>query len=282
MTVRLFGIHLPLHGEKGRKNAETGKRGRGRRKKRAEESLPEISKAETRAEEIRENSEMETLTEEIRDISEAEAPTEEILDISETETPTEEIRGISETKREDEDSAEIPGTQKISVYEKIRCKIQAVCDKIKKVTEAVRRFLCRLKMLPQKLAYAGRRLGALLHKPEELAQLARKYEVKENLQIVYGYLRFLWKHFRPRSISGYLHFGTGDPALTGQLTGIIYMLLPARADGFEIMPEFDGAVFGTRIVCTGHIRSIHLIRVLIRGFRDEHLRRLIRTVRSGK
>ncbi len=255
VTVRLFGIHLPLHGEKGRKNTGRGKRGRGRRKKKAEE---------------------------IRDVSEAEAPTEEILDISETETPTEEIRGISETKREDESSAEILGTQKISVYEKIRCKIQAVCDKIKKVTEAVRRFLCRLKMLPQKLAYAGRRLGALLHKPEELAQLARKYEVKENLQIVYGYLRFLWKHFRPRSISGYLHFGTGDPALTGQLTGIIYMLLPARADGFEIMPEFDGAVFGTRIVCTGHIRSIHLIRVLIRGFRDEHLRRLIRTVRSGK
>lgn len=255
VTVRLFGIHLPLHGEKGRKNAETGKRGRGRRKKRAEE---------------------------IRDVSEAEAPTEEILDISEAETPTEEIRGISERKREDEDSAEIPETQKISVYEKIRCKIQAFCDKIKKVTEAVRHFLCCLKMLPQKLAYAGRRLGALLHKPEEFAQLARKYEAKENLQIVYGYLRFLWKHFRPRSISGYLHFGTGDPALTGQLTGIIYMLLPARADGFEIMPEFDGAVFGTRIVCTGHIRAIHLIRVLIRGFRDEHLRRLIRTVRSGK
>lgn len=308
VTVRLFGIHLPLHGEKGRKNAETGKRGRGRRKKRAEESIPEISKAETRAEEIRENSETETLTgeirdvsetkdpteeildiseaeapiEEVQDISEAETPTEEIQDISKAETPTEEIRGISETKREDEDSAEIPETQKISVYEKIRCKIQAVCDKIKKVTEAVRHFLCCLKMLPQKLAYAGRRLGALLHKPEEFAQLARKYEAKENLQIVYGYLRFLWKHFRPRSISGYLHFGTGDPALTGQLTGIIYMLLPARADGFEIMPEFDGAVFGTRIVCTGHIRAIHLIRVLIRGFRDEHLRRLIRTVRSGK
>lgn len=252
VTVRLFGIQLPLHREKGGRSAGSGKRGRGRRKKQAEESVPEISKAETRAEEIWENSETETLTEEIRDVSEAEATTE------------------------------FPKTKKIPVHEKIRCKIQAVCDKIKKAAEAVRRFFDRLKLLPQKLAYAGSRLAALLHKPEELAQLARKYEVKENVQTVYGYLRFMWKHFRPRSISGYLHFGTGDPALTGQLTGIVYMLLPARADGFEIMPEFDGTAFGTRIVCTGRIRSIHLIRVLIRGFRDERLRRLIRTVRSGK
>ena len=60
-------------------------------------------------------------------------------------------------------------------------------------------------------------------------ELFRRYEIKENLRTLYGYLRDLWKHYCPRRISGYLHFGTGDPALTGQLTGIIYLVLPAQA-----------------------------------------------------
>lgn len=276
VTVRLFGIRFPLNAKKRGRSAGTKKRVREKGQERSEEGIAELSDAEASTAKIQPVPEKEKVSEETRDISQPQKMAEESED-------TEAAQGdISEEDEAQEDLAESIQKQKRRVYKKIRCKIRAVCDKIKKVTEAMRHLIRRLKMFPKKLAYAGERLGALLRKPEELAQLARKYEVKENWQIVCGYLRFLWKHFRPRSISGYLHFGTDDPALTGQLTGIIYMLLPARADGFEILPEFDGAVFETHIVCTGRIRCVHLIRVLIRGFRDEHLRRLIRTIRSGK
>lgn len=275
VTVRLFGIRFPLNAKKRRRSV--GKKSiREKGQEWTEEGIAEISDAEASTVKIQAIPEKEKVLEETRDISQPQKTAEK----SES---TEDAQGdISEEDEVQEDLAESIQKQKRRVYKKIRCKIRAVCDKIKKVTEAMRHLIHRLKMLPKKLAYTGKRLGALLRKPEELVQLARKYEVKENWQIVCGYLRFLWKHFRPRSISGYLHFGTDDPALTGQLTGIIYMLLPARAGGFEIMPEFDGAVFETHIVCIGRIRCIHLIRVLIRGFCDEHLRRLIRTIRSGK
>lgn len=298
MTVRLFGVRLPLSGEKRRSGAS--------KERKTEENTPSNVSKETERE------------------AEEEIPEERgnarSFEMQEEKVQTDPSEGTDETwendvagaSKERNDSFEIPeekernaffelpeekgrnnsfgmpdGTdtedeERESVFEKIRLQLRSVCDKIKKVTQSLKSLWSRLIRLPERLRRTGRKLAALLHKPQEAAELARRYEIRENWSTVYGYLRFLWDHFRPRSISGYLHFGTGDPALTGQLTGVIYMVLPARAGGLEIMPEFDGAVFETHIICTGHIRFIHLLRVLVRGFRDKRLRRLIAAVRSGK
>ena len=89
----------------------------------------------------------------------------------------------------------------------------------------------------------------------------------------------LLRHYRPREISGRLHFGTGDPAVTGQLTGLIYLLLPARAQ-LSVEPEFTEAVFEADLEFSGHIRAVHAARTAYHLFRNKRLKRLIKRLRK--
>ncbi|MFR8548812.1 MAG: DUF2953 domain-containing protein [Lachnospiraceae bacterium] len=172
---------------------------------------------------------------------------------------------------------------------KNKCKVKRICDRIKQGRMLGKRLWNwfsgipdRIRRAYQMLLKAFHKFAGLLHKPEELMELFRRYEIKENLRTLYGYLRDLWKHYCPRRISGYLHFGTGDPALTGQLTGIIYLVLPARADRFTVRPDFEEPVLETDLLCTGHIRLFHFLRICLRAFFDERLRRLIRQIRAKR
>lgn len=87
------------------------------------------------------------------------------------------------------------------------------------------------------------------------------------------------KHFLPRKISGYLHFGTGAPDLTGELTGLIYLILPAGSRRFSVEPEFNETVLETDCRITGHIRFIHALVFLVRTAFDRQVWRLIRAIR---
>jgi hypothetical protein len=125
-----------------------------------------------------------------------------------------------------------------------------------------------------------KQIGKALSKPEELRKLMEKLEARLLLGDIFEYLRYLLGHFRPRRIEGYLRFGTGDPALSAQLTGVLYLLLPARADRFRIDTEFNDTVLETELVCRGHIRSCHVIRIIWQAFRNKKIRRLIRYLRK--
>ncbi len=193
-------------------------------------------------------------------------------------------------------------TEKVSGSGKIRFSFQGICDKIKAVygwlKALIRRLFSVLKKLwglvekvgelPQKIGdlfeKAGEmseKIGEFAQKPGQLLELAERLEAREVLRDVFGYLTYLLRHYAPRSIRGFLKFGTGDPSVTGQLTGLIYLILPARADHFTVQPEFGDAVLETEISCKGHIRAVHLIRVLWWGFRNKKLRRIIRYRNRG-
>ena len=67
------------------------------------------------------------------------------------------------------------------------------------------------------------------------------YHLKELFAEGKAELNGLWRHYRPRKATGYLQFGTGDPALTGELTGILYLLLPAVSE-VQLEPDFNDAM----------------------------------------
>ena len=97
---------------------------------------------------------------------------------------------------------------------------------------------------------------------------------------IFGYLKYFWKCYGPRKIQGWMRYGTGAPDITGQLTGLLYMFLPASADRFELLPDFTETVFETDISLKGHIRACHMIKVAFLLWRDKQLRGLIRKVRA--
>lgn len=165
-------------------------------------------------------------------------------------------------------------------FDKIRFKISSIYDKIKKIFRLLKSVLQSIASIPEKSERIFSKIQEILKKPGQMLELAEEYEMKEVLGGLLGHLKYLIRHYGPRRIRGYLRFGTGDPASTGQLTGLIYLLLPAGADQFTVTPEFNGAVFETEMICSGHIRACHVIRVAWRMFRDKKLRRVIRLLRK--
>ena len=122
------------------------------------------------------------------------------------------------------------------------------------------------------------KIRRILHQPAVFLQFLEKYGVGEVLGAVKNELFNLLGHYRPRRFVGYLKFGTGDPAQTGELTGALYLLLPTQE--YEIVPDFEETQFETETELEGQIRSIHLLVTAYHLFRNKKLKRLIRKLRK--
>lgn len=119
---------------------------------------------------------------------------------------------------------------------------------------------------------------------EELQSAVEPYTSKEAVSLyrrIFGHLKNLWKHYAPRSLSGWIHFGTGAPDLTGWLAGLIYLILPASAEAFEVRPDFTEQTLEADVTMKGHIRACHLLRTAFWLWRDKELRKMIRRIKGG-
>lgn len=74
----------------------------------------------------------------------------------------------------------------------------------------------------------------------------------------------LLKHILPRSLKGYMEFGFGDPAVTGQVLGGIGMFYGALPGKLEIYPDFEEKKLNAAIKARGRI---HLVCLLIHGLK---------------
>ena len=310
IAVRLFGIKLPLfgsepkHGKKKRPEKGSGKRKEDVISSQEEERIPEDmdpAAEDDMAEDmdpILEDDMAEDMDPILEDDMAEEMDSAAKDNISDEVVRPEEER-LQEEKgdesshrksRSDKENDETDETEE----EQIGFSFDRICDKIKNILEAfigtirkvifmikafiqkIHRFFTAVCQLPDKLEKAGKKIGGVLKKPQEFSELEKKLEACDVLKDVIGYLKYILKHCSPRSVKGYLHFGTGDPAVTAQLTGLLYLVLPARADKFLLTPDFNEAVFETDLIMKGHVRVCHFLRILWLGFRNKKLRRIIR------
>lgn len=148
--------------------------------------------------------------------------------------------------------------------------------------------------LPERILDWTQRLSDLLDAGEDAAERWREaWErlckraapfLEDESRALYGrllaHLKYLWKHYGPRTLGGWARFGTGAPDITGALTGVLYPFLPASANEFALLPDFTEAVFEADIRMKGHIRACHLLTTAVSLWREKQLRKLIRKVRA--
>ncbi|MCD7736924.1 MAG: DUF2953 domain-containing protein, partial [Lachnospiraceae bacterium] len=106
------------------------------------------------------------------------------------------------------------------------------------------------------------------------------YDVCETAKEAWAELRALLRHYRVRRGTGYFRFGTGDPALTGELAGLLYLILPTSCGELSIEPQFTDSMLETEMELYGHIRLLHLVKAALWAFRNKKLRRLVRALQS--
>ena len=105
-------------------------------------------------------------------------------------------------------------------------------------------------------------------------------EAEHMLGKMIGYVKYLIRGYRPRKISGFIHFGTGSPDVTGWLTGLIYVLLPESGTEYDVDPDFYETVLETDTRIRGHIRMYRFSWVGLRLVMDREFRTLYRAIRG--
>ena len=88
------------------------------------------------------------------------------------------------------------------------------------------------------------------------------------------------RHIRPRKFTASIHFGAGDPALTGEIIGLYSMFYPTIGKNIQITPDFETAVLEGKFYMKGRIFTVVLVRVLWKLYFNEDLKKMIHVLRK--
>lgn len=221
--------------------------------------------------------------------AESEGSIEESTAESTGKSTGESVNGSSETAQGDL-SEDPDHTEQNTVSKESKNRLKTI---ISKLADFFRKILSFITGIPEKLMNVRKsaekkkegiqsRVESIIDKIQYYLGLSETYEIKILLGDVCTELFHMLRHYVPGKIKGYIHFGTGDPALTGELTGLLYILIPARASQFRVEPEFTEKVFETELIMKGKIRVCHAVWLAWKLFRNKKLMRLIKELRKSR
>ena len=85
-------------------------------------------------------------------------------------------------------------------------------------------------------------------------------------------------HVLPGRVTLRLHYGFEDPATTGMLTGMIFMLYPKSAERFQLMPDFEKRVLEGELTIKGRVQLIRVLWNLFSIYSHKECKRIIKMV----
>lgn len=184
------------------------------------------------------------------------------------------LEDVSADKREKEEQtgseeAKQPSGREslpVRIWEWIKEKLLGICRLLQKLSQGMKNLKRKARAWKKQLSGWIELFGSDLFRG-----VIRRYR---------GYLFELLGHIRLRKAKGKLHFGFEDPSLTGQLAGVLYVLLPASCGKVQLLPDFQKTVLEGEVIGKGHIRLCHLAKIGWKAFWDKELRRLIKKMRA--
>jgi len=152
-------------------------------------------------------------------------------------------------------------TKKTGFFDKIRSKIAKLRETISNIVDKIKR---------------------LLRQKEEAQRILEKQESKTALQFAWDKLKHLLKHILPRKIKGYVAFGTGDPASTGQVLGILSILYARTGEVLDIRPDFTEKRLESDVELRGRIQVFTLLVIAVKVYLNQELKQLLEEVKGIK
>ena len=227
---------------------------------------------------------------EARPVKESSAEAKPLAEPSETppvtepsETPTEKETAAGRTP-ESESSAGGAAKEEKSAGSTIRRILEQLPQKVSAAVEKICNVLLRLLDLPLDLYdRADDGIDRIEQKIRAIRKKAAPFlslEAEHMLRKLIGYLLYLIRAWKPRTIKGYIEFGSGMPDVTGKLAGLIWLLLPEEAEEFDICPDFYEKRLRTDVVVTGKIRLYRAAVVAFRVLLDREFWELLGMIRG--
>lgn len=106
----------------------------------------------------------------------------------------------------------------------------------------------------------------------------RSYEHRSGLNKIKREMIALVRYLMPDKVQGRISFGTGDPCTTGWLLGAVSMFRVAYIDGLTILPDFEEKLFVAEGYVKGKVHPVYFLRLFMRGYRDDDMKRCIRKI----
>lgn len=100
--------------------------------------------------------------------------------------------------------------------------------------------------------------------------------MKAAIALIWKQAGILLRQALPRRVRGELHFGTEDPALTGEILGGISIFYPLFMDNVKVTPDFENSVLEGELFLKGRLRPVTVLRIGWRLYRDKNVRWMYR------
>ena len=132
-------------------------------------------------------------------------------------------------------------------------------------------------------AWRNKLLG-FREKLDTIKQEIENYPEKmETFVVLRGFVGKLLRTLLPRKLRIHVHFGLGDPAATGYVLGLYYMIMPfLPVRQIDVVPNFQEKVLEGEARADGWMTMGHLLWHTFWTYRDKHTRDLIAYIRNKK
>jgi len=160
------------------------------------------------------------------------------------------------------------GQDKKSGFEEFFKKKQRLFQKAKSVCHG----------LKEAFLHAKDKVVFLKEKQEEIKRQIADEKNRKAVRHLWKEIKYLLHHFKPRKIKADAVFSTTDPALTGQLTGLLCLFPFLFNYEVHIIPDFeaDSYQFQGHLMIKGHIHLIHALCTAIRVLLDKNIMKWIK------
>lgn len=134
-------------------------------------------------------------------------------------------------------------------------------------------FLEKLEHMVQDIKNGGEKIK---EKKNNFSAIWSDIRIRNALSAVWEQFGFLCMVLKPKKITGRIHFGFADPALTGQFLGILSILytwaFADYTDTLHIVPEFYRQTLDLELKAMGKIRLFSLLKVFWRLYRNKEVK----------
>ena len=143
--------------------------------------------------------------------------------------------------------------------------------------EKIRRFISKCKKRWKNFL---RKLREIRKKKDELLKVyhSKRFDVAK--KDVKEYLKKLFSIIKPDKLEGYLHFGMEDPAVTGQMLGVIATIYPLYQGFLTINPDFTEKCLDGTLKGKGKIFLFSIVKLGIKVILNKNLIKVTKKVQT--
>lgn len=156
-----------------------------------------------------------------------------------------------------------------NIVSKLKCLMQIpkkIADTFKKVSDAVKKIFAAVR--------SGKEKAVLVK------ELVFGRECLDFVCVVRDNVLHLWRHIKPKLLRIDMTIGFDDPAVTGQVLGVIAAFCGAAGMMPCVTPDFEKRVFESDIEIKGRVTVFVLLKILIKVYFCEELKEFKKSYKS--